>query len=89
MFRPLTETLQMEGISTDGCAGCGSITFYNLHVADSAKIILVLIFFLKDDISAAHFYFGVFEKFFYFIVVNASIGNDVPQFFVIILMSEK
>lgn len=89
VLRPLTEALQVKGVSAYGGAGSRRIVFDDLHVANSTQMILILIFLLDDHISSVHFYLGVLEKFLYFVVVDAPISNDIPQFFVVVGMSEQ
>ena len=93
MLGPLCETLKMEVIFADGGAGSDSIAFDDLHVANSAEIIvIILILLLNNDILAqdAGFYvFYVFEEIGYFVVVNPAVGDDVSQFFVGVCVAEE
>ena len=79
----------MKGVPAYSSTWGRSITFDDLHVTYSTQIIFVFVLLLHYDISSIYFNFGVFEKFLDFIVMNASIGNDVPQFFVIVVMPEE
>ena len=83
----------MEVIFADSGAGSDSIAFDDLHVANSAEIIvIILILLLNNDILAqdAGFYvFYVFEEIGYFVVVNPAVGDDVSQFFVGVCVAEE
>lgn len=87
MLGPLRKAVQMKGISADSGTRSSCITFDNLHVADSTKIILLLIFFLLDyHAPFGNFHLDVFEKVGNFVFVNAPIGNNVPKLFIVVIM---
>lgn len=89
MFGPLAEAVQVKGVPTDGSASCSGIALDDLHVANSAQILLVLVFFLENNVSAWYFDFGVLEKVFYFVVVNSTTGDDVSEFFIVVAVSKE
>jgi hypothetical protein len=80
----------VEGVSADGGAGGGGVALDYLHVADCAKVIIILIFlFFDDDIPPGYFDFGVFEEVAEFVVVDAAVGDDVPELFVVVGVAEE
>lgn len=89
MFGPLHETFEMEGVSTDCSTWCSGIAFDDLGVADRTKVVLLLVLLFDDDISSGNLYLDIFQEIRDFVLVNATIGDDIPQFFVIIGMPEE
>ncbi len=89
MFGPLAEAVQVKGVPTDGSASCSGIALDDLHVANSAQILFVLVFFFENNVSAGYFDFGVLEKVFYFVVVNSATGDDVSEFFIVVAVSKE
>ena len=90
MFSPLTETIQMESVSTNSMTWGSGITFDYLHMTDRTKIIFVFILILlENDVSTWHFYFDVFKEILHLVVMDATICYDVSQLFVVVLMPEK
>ena len=89
MLGPLTETFQVEGVSADSVARSSGIALDYLHMADCTHVILILILFLEDDISARHFNFGILQEFFDFIVMNSAVGDNISKFFIIIFVSKE
>lgn len=83
MFGPLSKTLQMESIPAYSCAGAGQIWSNDLHMADCTEMLhIILILFLLDYEVSSWESFDVFEKLGDFVEMYASIGDNVPQFFI-------
>ena len=75
----------MEGISAYGGARGGCIAFYYLHVADRAEVIIVFVFFLfNDHVSSWYFYFRVFQEVTEFVIMDASVGDYISEFFIVV-----
>ena len=74
----------MEGVHAYGGAGGDCIAFDDLHVADGAEIvIIVLVLILLDDhVLAGEADLDVFEEVGDLVVVDASVGDDVAEFLV-------
>ncbi len=43
MLGPLGKTIEVESIPTDSCAGAYCVTFDDLHMANSTKIIFIIL----------------------------------------------
>jgi hypothetical protein len=90
MLGPLGKTVKVESVSTNSCTRGDRITFYYLHVAYRTQIILLLILVLLDYyVSFGNLHFDVLEEVRNFIFVDASVGNDVPQLLVIVVLLKK
>lgn len=89
MFGPLHETFKMEGVSTDCSTRCSGIALDDLSVADRTKVVLLLVLLFDDHISSGNFNLDVLQKIRYFVLVYATIGDDIPQFFVIVGKPEE
>ena len=89
MLCPLTKALKVKSISTDSMTRGSCITFDDLHVTDGTQKIFILIIFLHYHILSQHFYFGVFQKLFHFIVMDSSVSDYVSQLLIIIFVPEK
>lgn len=81
---PLREALEVEGVHADSGAGGDCIAFYDLHVADSAEIVVVVLVLvlLNDHILAGEADLDVFQEIGDLVVVDAAVGDDVPEFFI-------
>lgn len=91
MFGPLREALKMEGVHAYSSTGGDCITFDDLHMANGAEIvIIILILLLLDDhIFARKAYLHVFQEVRDLVIMDPTIGNDVPQFFIRVGMPEQ
>ena len=89
VFGPLRKALEMEGIPANCRTSCSGITSHYLSLTYCASILfLIFIFILFDnDISSGHFNLSVSQKFFNFVVVNPTIGDNISKFFIIIFVS--
>lgn len=90
MLGPLCEALKMEGVHADSSAGGHCIAFDDLHMANGAEIVIIILdlVLLDDHIFARKTYLHILEEVRDLIVMDPSIGNDVPQFFISVGMSE-
>lgn len=73
----------MKGIPADSSAGCDGITFDDLHMADGAKIILVILIILFNNYilsyNATNHIFHIFQEICYLVVMDAPARNYVSQ----------
>ena len=81
---PLREALEMEGVHADGGAGGDCIALDDLHVADGAEVVVVVLVLvlLDDHILAGEADLDVLEEVRDLVVVDAAVGDDVAQFLV-------
>lgn len=88
---PLRETLEVEGVHADSGAGGDCIAFYDLHVADGAQIVIVILvlIFLDDHVLAGKADLDVFEEVGDLVIVDAAVGDDVAQLLVGVCMPEE
>lgn len=89
MLGPLRKALQMKGVATNSGAWSSGITFYDLGVANCTEIIVFFILLFDYHVSSWHLYLDIFQEIWDFVLVDTTIGDDVPQLFVIISMSKK
>ncbi len=61
MFSPLCKAFQVKGVQANSGTSGGCITFNNLHVADGAKIILIIFFlFFNNDLISRNVDLNIF-----------------------------
>lgn len=80
----------MEGVAADACAAGDGVAFDDLHVADGAEVLhVVLIFLLNDNaLLATTFLLYAFQEVANPIRVYSSIGDKISQVLIGVLWLE-